>query len=89
MPINTPPVPQAMAGRAGALPLSQSRYGDMACDVLYFRKHVQRTRAADSEAAARGIEIHGILATYLNHLVRVRRATDLEALDRLIQGRRR
>jgi len=66
-------------------PLSQSRYGDMACETLYVRKHVQRARVADSEPAARGIEIHNILATYLNHLVGARRATDLEVLDSLMK----
>jgi hypothetical protein len=59
---------------------------DMACDILYFHKHVQPTRAADSEAAARGIEIHRILAAYLNHLVETRRATDLEVLDFLVKS---
>lgn len=86
MAIDKNPVREAAAGRVGIPPLSQSRYGDMACDILYFRKHVQGTRAADSEAAARGIEIHRILATYLNHLVETRRPTDLEALDALIKG---
>ena len=85
MPIDTPLVREAMAERAGIPPLSQSRHGDMACDTLYFRKHVQRARAADSEAAARGIEIHRILATYLNHLVETRRPTDLAILDSLMK----
>ncbi len=86
MPINTRLVREAMAERAGIPPLSQSRYGDMACDTLYFRKHVQGARAADSEAAARGIEIHRILATYLNHLVETRRGTDVAVLDSLMKG---
>lgn len=67
-------------------PLSQSRHGDMACETLYVCKHVQRTKVAESEAAARGIEIHQVLATYINHLVRARRATDLEVLDVLMKG---
>ena len=66
-------------------PLSQSRHGDMACETLYVRKHVQRAKVADSEPAARGIEIHQILATYINHLVRTRRSTDLEAFDSLMK----
>src|SRR5438309_6234072 len=74
-----------MGGCTGMPPLSQSRYGDMACETLYVRKHVQRARVADSEPAARGIEIHNILATYLNHLVGARRATDLEVLDSLMK----
>jgi hypothetical protein len=67
-------------------PLSQSRYGDMACETLYIQKHVRRERAAESEPAARGIEIHEILATYINHLVKNRRSTDLEVFDALIKG---
>src|SRR2546427_9621721 len=67
-------------------PLSQSRYGDMACETLYVCKHVQGTRLGESEPAARGIEIHQVLATYINHLVRTRRATDLEVFDALMHG---
>jgi len=68
------------------LPLSQSRYGDMACETLYFRKHVQRTRFGESEPAARGIEIHRVVAAYINHLVSARRSTDLVILDALMNG---
>ena len=67
-------------------PLSQSRHGDMACETLYVRKHVQGTRLGESEPAARGIEIHQVLATYINHLVETRRPTDLEAFDGLTRG---
>src|SRR5258707_2916542 len=67
-------------------PLSQSRYGDMACETLYVCKHVLGTRLGESEPAARGIEIHQVLATYINHLVRTRRATDLEVFDALMKG---
>jgi len=67
-------------------PLSQSRQGDMACEILYVRKHVQGGRLAESAPAARGIEIHQILATYINHLVRARRATDLEMFDSLLKS---
>lgn len=59
------------------LPLSQSRHGDMACETLYVRKHVQRAKVADSEPAARGIEIHRVVAAYINHLVSTRRSTDV------------
>lgn len=55
----------------------------MSCETLYFCKHVQRARIADSEAAARGIEIHKVLAAYLNHLVGTKRATDLKVFDSL------
>ena len=57
----------------------------MACETLYARKHVQRAKIADSEPAARGIEIHQILATYITHLVRTKRPTDLEAFDALMK----
>jgi hypothetical protein len=67
-------------------PLSQSRHGDMACETLYVRKHVQGGRVAESGPATRGIEIHRTLATYINHLVRTRRATDLEAFDSLMRN---
>ena len=87
MPIKTRPVYLARLGeRTGLPPLSQSRYRDMACETLYACKHVLRPVVADSEAAARGIEIHKILAAYLNHLVETRRTTDLEALDSLVKG---
>jgi hypothetical protein len=66
--------------------LSQSRHGDMACESLYVQKHVRCERIADSEPAARGIEIHEILRTYINHLVRARRSTDLEVFDSLAKG---
>jgi len=58
----------------------------MACETLYVQKHVQGARLGESEPAARGIEIHEVLASYLNHLVRVRRATDLEIFDTLMKG---
>ena len=67
-------------------PLSQSRHGDLACETLYVRKHVQGARLGESEPAARGIEIHEALAAYINHLVRTKRATDLELFDGLMRG---
>jgi hypothetical protein len=67
-------------------PLSQSRHGDMACEALYVHKDVQCARVGESEPAARGIEVHQILATYLNHLVRTKRATDLEAFAALVRA---
>jgi hypothetical protein len=66
-------------------PLSQSRQSDMACETLYCFKHVRRETIAESEPAARGTEIHRILATYIDHLVRVGRALDLEVFDRLMR----
>jgi len=67
-------------------PLSQSRHGDMACETLYVRKHVRGTKVANSEPAARGIEIHRVVAAYINHLVSARRSTDLEVFDSLMNG---
>lgn len=70
----------------GVPPLSQSRQGDMACETLYIRKHVQGGKLAESGPATRGIEIHQALATYINHLVKTRRTTDLEVFDTLIKS---
>src|SRR6266446_868249 len=67
-------------------PLSQSRYGDMACETLYVNKHVQGAVLGESEPAARGSEIHQVLASYIDHLVRTRRATDFEIFDALMKG---
>lgn len=67
-------------------PLSQSRHGDMACETLYFHKHVRCDRIADSIAASRGIEIHETLATYINHLVETKRSSDLAAFESLMKG---
>ncbi len=67
-------------------PLSQSRHGDMACETLYVCKHVQCARVGESGPAARGTEIHQVLATYINHLVTTTRAMDLEAFDALMRN---
>jgi hypothetical protein len=40
----------------------------------------------EAEAAARGTEIHQVLAAYINHLVRTKCATDLEVFDALMRG---
>lgn len=69
-------------------PLSQSRRGDMACELLYVQKHVVGVELGESPPAARGIEIHELLATYINHLVASGRRTDLEVFDQLMQGLR-
>jgi len=57
----------------------------MACETLYVFKHVRHEKIAESEPAARGIQIHRILATYIDHLVQVRRALDLEVFDQLMR----
>src|SRR5258708_19541421 len=82
-------IPTDSLGSAGPRPippLSQSRHGDMACQALYARKHIQCARVGESEPAARGIEIHQVLATYINHLVKTTRTTDLEIFDALVRG---
>lgn len=61
------------------------QYGDMPCECLYVRKHVECARVEESEPAARGIKIHKVLATYINHPVRTRRAPDLEIFDALMK----
>src|SRR5258708_18853467 len=84
--MKTQPFYEAVSEREAIPPLSQSRYGDMACETLYVQKHVQGAILGESEPAARGIEIHQVLASYINHLVRTRRARDLEVFDALMQG---
>lgn len=64
-------------------PLSQSRRGDMACEILYVHKHVRRAASSESEPAARGIAIHELLSTYIDRLIATKRATDLELFDKL------
>ena len=86
MKMKTQPFYEAVSRRKAMPPLSQSRYGDMACETLYVRKQVLGTTLGESEPAARGIEIHQLLATYINHLVRTRRGTDLEVFDALMKG---
>jgi hypothetical protein len=84
--MKTQPFYDAVSERKAIPPLSQSRYGDMACETLYVQKHVHGARVEESEPAARGIEIHQVLASYIDHLVRSRRATDLEVFDALVGG---
>lgn len=57
----------------------------MACEMLYVQKHLLRVPSGESEPAARGIAIHEILSTYIDHLIATRRATDLELFDNLAQ----
>jgi len=58
----------------------------MACETLYVCKHVQCAKVGESGPAARGTEIHQVLATYINHLVTTTRAMDLEAFDALMRN---
>jgi len=64
-------------------PLSQSRRGDMACELLYIHRHVRHVASGDSEPAARGTAIHEVLSSYIDHLIATKRATDLELFDTL------
>ena len=66
-------------------PLSQSRQGDMACERLYAEKHIWATKHPQSDAASRGIEVHQLLSTYINHLVSARRPSDLGMFDSLMR----
>jgi len=66
-------------------PLSQSRQGDMACERLYAEKHIWATKHPQSDAASRGIEVHQLLSTYINHLVSSRRPSDLGMFDSLMR----
>ncbi|HEV2396299.1 MAG TPA: PD-(D/E)XK nuclease family protein [Candidatus Sulfotelmatobacter sp.] len=66
-------------------PLSQSRHADMACQCLYFQKHVIGGLMAETQAAARGTEIHRIFASYISHLAEVGSSTDLEIFDALVK----
>jgi PD-(D/E)XK nuclease superfamily len=84
--MKVPPTREVEHGGKSIPPLSQSRHGDMACESLYVCKHVQGARLGESQPAARGIEIHQALATYINHLLRTKRATDLELFDGLMRG---
>jgi hypothetical protein len=68
------------------VPLSQSRQGDMACEALYVFKHLRCQNLGESGAAARGTEIHRVLATYIDHLVEVGKALDLKAFDKLTKN---
>jgi len=68
-----------------APPLSQSRQGDMACERLYAEKHIWATKHAQSGAASRGIEVHQLLSTYINHLVSSKRSSDLGMFDSLMR----
>ncbi len=45
-----------------------------------------RAAVGQSGPAARGIEIHELLATYINHLVATRSRADLALFDKLMQG---
>ena len=78
MSMKTPLLREPMAECTIVLPLNQSRYCDMGCETPNVRKHVKCTKIADSAPAARGTEIHQILATYINHLVGTKHSTDLE-----------
>jgi len=80
------PMREVEHGGKSIPPLSQSRHGDMACESLYVCKHVRGARLGESEPAARGIEIHQALATYINHLAKTKRATDLDVFDRLTRS---
>lgn len=84
--MNTPRKGAAALKPYGFPPLSQSRHGDMACETLYVCKHVEYRCLAQSGPAARGIEVHQVLSTYINHLVGTRHVTDLGVFDALMRA---
>lgn len=63
-------------------PLSQSRFEDMACGLLYQARHVHGMKS-ESEAARRGSEIHKIIAMYMDHLGATKQQSDYDKLAEL------
>jgi len=63
-------------------PLSQSRQADMACSLLYRARHVDHIEF-ETEAARRGIEIHRILAQYMDALRITKQQTDYKKMAEL------
>ena len=84
--MKAPPFREVISDRQTIPALSQSRHGDMACETLYVHTHVHSARVADSEPAARGMEIHGIFPTYINQLTKTKRSIDFEVFYALMRG---
>jgi len=66
--------------------LRQSVFEDMACAHMYWAKHKKRIPESSRPDAARGVEDHEVLATYLTHLMRNNLRKDLRFLDALMMG---
>jgi hypothetical protein len=57
----------------------------MACERLYARS-IFGQQSTLTESASRGIEVHQVLSTYVNHLVSCRRASGLAMLESLMRS---
>jgi hypothetical protein len=73
---------QRMEQSTSIPPLSQSRFEDMACGLLYIARHVHGMKS-ESEAARRGSEIHKIIAMYMDHLGATKQPSDYDKLAEL------
>src|SRR6266496_3283218 len=60
------------------LPLSQSKYEDLACPLLYHAKHVDGIQEPGNEYSLRGTQVHQGISDYVRYLVRTRQAQDVE-----------
>lgn len=67
---------------AATPPLSQSRYQDMGCSLMYHSIHVRKMRI-ESEASRRGSDVHAVVARYMDHLNITRQKTDYKKLQEL------
>lgn len=61
----------------GIPPLSQSRHGLLACDLLYSIAVIEGAPAPPNEFTLRGRQIHQFTSEYINHLVKTKQKTDL------------
>lgn len=64
--------------------LSQSKYEDMGCEVLYVAKHIDGMRS-DNAASRRGSEVHDILKTYIQGLVASKLRADVVFFAQLLE----
>lgn len=58
-------------------PLSQSRHALLSCDLLYEQAIINKKPEPPNEYSMRGREIHKVISTYINHLVKEKLKTDL------------
>lgn len=65
--------------------LSQSHQMDMACEVLYAKKHIENSVSPSSEPALRGTHIHDACKLYVRHLVQKRLKQDHAFFDNMIE----
>lgn len=59
-----------------APPLSQSRHALLACDLLYRQAVIDKKPEPPNEYSMRGREIHKVISTHINHLVKSKLKTD-------------